>query len=178
MWVALLAGAAYLAYEYLLAPNASASTVLAAASPASTGTPTSNPVPTAVTTPPLGTQVTTEQQASLQSAANYPYIIYGGALVNTSPPSNYQLLSTQDLGNIWVRNDVASAVQAYTTGLQAQQTAACAAFAATAPPGTPCPAPSVPSMTLAQVQSIMKSSNLSGLGLMGLWPMYQRMGWN
>jgi len=112
---------------------------------------------------PLGQPVNSAAAAQLQVAANYPYILVQGSLQSTTPPSGYQLLNTSS-GNIWARNDVYAAVTSNQMALQAQQQAACTAFAMTAPPGTPCPAPTVPALTIATVQSIMSSSGLSGLG--------------
>jgi len=116
----------------------------------------------AAAVPALGTMVTTAAQAAQQAAANDPWIVFGGALIGTSPPANYQLFNTSDLGNIWVRNDIVTAANAWLATQQAQANAACSAWALTNP-NTPCPA-SVPSMTLAQLQQIKTGAGLSGLG--------------
>jgi hypothetical protein len=169
MWVVLLGGAAYLAYEYLLAPNASAATVVAAAAPAATGTPTSNPAPSAIVTPPLGTPITSNSQAAMQVSANYPYII---PLTSASAqqPGGYIMAADSNpseapTGQVWVRTDVANALLAWINANNANGPASI---------GTLFTFP----VSLAQIQSVMSSNGLHGLGLAGLYTLYQQMGWN
>lgn len=164
LWGVILAGAAYFAYEYWLAPQAAASTVVAAAAPAATGTPTSNPAPSAVVTPPLGSTVSGAANVALQAAANYPYIVPDAqTFSSTSVPSGYNVFDTSDMGNVYLRNNIYQAVTAST------------ASAATATSNA-----TQNSVTLAQIEAIMTAGGLSGVlrGLHGLFPMYQRMGWN
>lgn len=172
IWIAALAVGAYFAYEYLLAPNASASTVVAAANPAQTGTSTSPPANTAIVTPPLGTPVTSVAQAALQSAANYPYIIPATGLfasLQTTGLSGYMPVVTTDSGAIFVRNDIGTALTALVNSrlTRAGGSALTSLMNAT-------------DVSLASIQQMMQTQNLSGLGLMGLYPAYNNgmMGWN
>lgn len=169
MFAALAAGA-YLAYEYLLAPNASAQTVISAAAPAATGTPTSNPAPTAVVIPALNTPVSSVAQAAQQSAANYPYIIPASGLFNslvTTGLSGYMPVVTTDSGAIFVRNDIGKAL---TTLVNNRLIRAGGAQLSSLMNAT--------DITLSSIQQMMQTQGLSGLGLMGLYPAYARMGWN
>jgi hypothetical protein len=116
--------------------------------------------------PSLGTPVSTAANAQLQAAANYPYIIPTGAIASSSPPPGYQLLNTQDQGNIWVTTAVQNAVSTYLSGLTATANAACSAWTVSGQPLSTCPAlvASNPIMTTTLLKQIISQSGVSGLG--------------
>lgn len=183
IWIAALAGAAYLAYEYFLVPNASASTVAAAAAPAATGTPTSSPAAAPVVTPALGSTITSVGQAALQSAANYPYIVPDSAtnssLQNTGL-TGYTMIITNDAGPVWARNDVYQAVQAAIQALITRATSSYTASGTTVPTAVyqNASAVNLNGQGSNSITAVMSAAGLHGLGLMGLYPLYSQMGWN
>jgi hypothetical protein len=151
-----------LAYSTAVPAPASGSTAATVAS----GGATSTTAAAVAGAPSLGTPVSTIANAQLQAAANYPYIIPTGSLTSSSPPSGYQLLNTQDYGNIWATNAVVSAAQNYV----AVANAACTAWVAAGNPVSTCP--SRQPMTTTLLQTIISQAGLSGLGFVRGRSMY------
>lgn len=114
-------------------------------------------------TPALGTPVTSNSQIAMQVSANYPYIIPLTAS-SGQQPGGYSMAadtntSEAPTGQLWLRNDVASAVLAWINANNANGPATI---------GTLFTFP----VTLSQVQSAMGTAGLHGLGFVRGRSMY------
>lgn len=108
--------------------------------------------------PPLGTTVTTANDALAQVAANDAYIIPDAptaALLRSATPAGYSWITTTDKGPILLRADVYAPVQTNLTNTINRATAAGAALTSIQAAGQ---------ITLAGIQQIMSTAGLSGLG--------------
>lgn len=108
--------------------------------------------------PPLGTTVTTANDALTQVAANDPYIIPDAptaAVLQAATPSGYSWITTTDRGPILLRSDVYGAVQTNLTNTINRAIAAGAALTSVQAAGQ---------TTLPQIQTAMSTNGLSGLG--------------
>lgn len=106
-------------------------------------------------TPALGTPITSNSQVAMQVMANYPYIIPVTSS-SAQKPGGYTLAADTNAaeaptGQVWVRNDIAVALLAWMNKNYAN---------APATIGTLFTLP----VTLAQIQSVMQTNGLSGMG--------------
>lgn len=128
----------------------------------STGNPISSGaavVNTPTTPPPLGTVVQTAADTSAQITANYPYIIPSPTMINTlgalAAQAGYSAFSTSDMGTVYVRKDIAAAVNTDINNRVQRATQAGAASTSIA---------NASNETFGQIQQLMTTQGLSGLG--------------
>lgn len=150
----------YLAQFGIPGPSSSSGTTLTAAqiaaiqqAQAAAGTASTTP-----SVPALGTTVTNASDALKQAAANDAFIIPDAAtfsILQAAPPAGYGWIMTTDKGGILLRPDVLSAVQTAITNRVNRAVSQGAAASSIQQAGQ---------VTLADIQQMMTTSGLTGLG--------------
>lgn len=108
--------------------------------------------------PPLGTIVHNGNDLAAQLAAKYMYVIPDpslSALSTQLASAGYQLFSTSDSGNVYVRPDIANAVNADIANRVGRATSAGASQQSIT---------NAAAETYAQIQQLITSQGLTGLG--------------